>query len=663
MVEGTATSQLEQGLGLHRQGRLDEAAALYEMVLAADPRNADALHFLGLIAHQKGENEVAVDRIDQAIILDEARPTFHYNLGTALAALTRLDEAVDAFRRSAALDPSRDDTLYSLGTILGGISKFREAETALRQAVTLNAGNAVAWSGLSAALGGLRQYDEAEAAGRKALAIDPRLPEAHLNLGNALHSLGEMGDAEAAFRTAIDLNLDYAIAYNSLGKLLADVMALEEALDCFRRALEIDPTYRDAASNYLLYLLYDCTQSEESLYEAHLNNARTLWPYDKTRGGEGAFPDHDFDLVRRLRVGYVSADFRTHSCAYFLAPLFDGHDRTAVELFAYSNVIAPDGRTKSFQSSADCWRDISQLDDTAAAALIRNDRIDILVELSGHTRGNRLGVFARRPAPLQVSWLGYPATAGMVQIDCRLTDDHADPIGPADEFHCEELIRLPDGFHCYAPAPDAPEVSEPPVARTGQITFGSFNNFLKLSPACLDAWADILQAVPSSRLLLKSGALNFEKPRGRLHARFADRGIDPGRVQLHGWIPRDEQPLSLYGEVDIGLDTFPYNGTTTSFEALWMGVPLLTLVGERHAARVGSSILTHLGYGELVAHSVPDYVDRAVMLANDQARIAEYRRKLRPDLAKSAFCDGNRFASAVEKAYRDVWMEMCRKNT
>ncbi|MDA0241367.1 MAG: tetratricopeptide repeat protein [Proteobacteria bacterium] len=662
MAEQSPNASLDRGLALHRRGKLAEAAAIYESVLASDAGNADALHFLGLIAHQRGDHVGAVDLILQAIALDEARPTFHHNLGTAFMALARLEDAIGAFRRSAVLDPSRDDTHYNLGTALGMLGRYAEAEPMFREAVRLNPEHAAAWSGLGAACSGLRRHDEALSASRRAVTIDPRLPEAHLNLGNAQHALGDLECAENSLRAAIELKPDYAVAYNSLAKLLADVMAIDEALDCFRRAMEIDPLYRETASNYLLYQLYASSQSEADIFEAHRDRARRLWPSDPVSSGRDEFPAQDFEPERRLRIGYVSADFRTHSCAYFLEPLFEHHDRAAIELFAYANVENADERTQKFRESADHWRDISGLGDEDAAALVREDKIDILVELSGHTRGNRLGLFALRPAPIQISWLGYPATTGLDQIDYRLTDAFADPLGSADRYHTEKLIRLPDGFHCYAP-PDAPDVSEPPSLQTGEITFGSFNNFLKLSPECLDAWAAILDAVPSSRLLLKCGLLTFDKPKARLLDRFAARGIDPDRIALHGWIPRGEQPLALYRDVDIALDSFPYNGTTTSFETLWMGVPLVTISGDRHAARVGCSILTHLGYGELVAETVADYIALAAALAGDRERISSYRRQLRLRLAGSPFCDGPRFARSIEKILRNLWVDKCHENT
>lgn len=660
MVERAPNLQLERGLALHQQGKLAEASAIYEAVLASDAGNADALHFLGLIAHQHGDSDRAIELILKAIALDSARPTFHHNLGAAFMALARHEDAIEAFRRSAMLDPTRDDTHYNLGTSLGMLGRYAEAEPAFREAVTLNPENAVAWSGLGAAYGGLRRHDEAMSAARRAVTIDPGFPEAHLNLGNALHALGDLAGAEDSLRLAIELRPDYAVAYNSLAKVLADVMELQEALDCFRRAFEIDPLYSEAASNYLLYQLYDSSQSEADILTAHQVRARQLWPSDQASQGPGEYPAHDYEPYRRLRIGYVSADFRTHSCAYFLEPLFENYDRTAMEIFAYANVENADERTQRFRKTADHWRDISGLDDNAAAALVRKDKIDILVELSGHTRGNRLGLFALRPAPIQVSWLGYPATTGLNQIDYRITDAYADPPGAADDYHTENLIRLPDGFHCYAP-PEAPEVAEAPLVGAGKITFGSFNNFLKLSPECLDAWAAILDGVPSSRLLLKSGVLGYDKPKRRLLDRFASRGIDPDRIIIHGWIPRGEQPLALYHEVNIALDSFPYNGTTTSFEALWMGVPLVTISGDRHAARVGCSILTHLGYGELVAETVTEYIALAVALAGDPERISSYRNQLRSRLASSPLCDGAGFARSFEKILRNVWVDKCRE--
>jgi predicted O-linked N-acetylglucosamine transferase (SPINDLY family) len=338
----------------------------------------------------------------------------------------------------------------------------------------------------------------------------------------------------------------------------------------------------------------------------------------------------------------------------FLQPLFAAHDRAVVEVFAYSAVERPDVVTDWFRSHAEHWRNIRGLGHPAIAELIRSDGIDILVDLAGHTLNQPLEVFALQPAPVQVAWLGYPATTGLPQIGYRLTDDVADPPGDADRFHAEQLVRLAGGFHCYRAPDDAPPVSSLPASGNGFITFASFNNIAKVTPAVIATWAEVLRALPDSRLLLKGKLLAHEGARARIRGAFEQAGVSATRLELRNWMPRSDNPLAAYGKVDIALDTFPYNGTTTTFEALWMGVPVITLRGTRHAARVGASILSHLGHAGWIAEDPQHYVASAVELASDLPALASLRHALRATLAGSSLADAPGFAHRIETAYRNL---------
>jgi predicted O-linked N-acetylglucosamine transferase (SPINDLY family) len=359
-----------------------------------------------------------------------------------------------------------------------------------------------------------------------------------------------------------------------------------------------------------------------------------------------------------LHIGYVSPDFRAHSVAFFFEPLLEKHSKSSFRIFCYSDVMRPDFVTRRLQPLASVWRDVRHLSDKQLAAQIQADGIDILVDLAGHTAGNRMSVFTRRPAPVQVSWLGYPNTTGLSAMDYRLTDSWADPPGETESLHTETLVRLPGGFLCYDPHNDSVTES---VSRdeNGPITFGSFNNLAKVTPEVISVWSALLTQVPDARLLLKTKPLRDEAVREHVYSLFREQGIARDRVELTGWVPGRGDHLGLYSRVDIGLDTFPYNGTTTTCEALWMGVPVITLAGHVHAGRVGVGLLSQVGLTELIARDRADYVALAGQLAGDRDRLAALHGGLRTRVSASALCDARAFAGHVEAAYRNMWRAAC----
>jgi predicted O-linked N-acetylglucosamine transferase (SPINDLY family) len=642
--------RLEAGLALHRQGRLNDAAAIYGDVLAAEPGNADALHFLGLIANQRGDTARAADLIAQAVAAAPDRPTFRANLGMILLGAGHAAAAAQHLAKADELEPGSFETLCNLGAASGQSGRAEAAEAAYRKALASRPGAGIALSGLGAALNNQRRFAEAETAGRDAVAAAPDLAEARINLANALHGLGRVGDAVAVMEEAAARHAGDAPCHYNLGNLLLGAGRLAAGQACFERARAIDPRHRGAADNLLLGRLYDDAETEETIFAAHRDWGADFAHLARDGHGNGRDPE------RRLRVGFVSPDFRTHSCAYFVEPLFAAHDRGTVEIVAYADVPRPDEVTARLRGLADIWRDIAGCDDGALAGQIADDGADILIDLAGHSGRNRLGAFARRPAPVQVSWLGYPATSGLAAIGYRITDAIADP-ADADPWHTEKLVRLARGFHCYRPPADAPEIAGRPADRP--VIFGSFNNLLKVTDETARTWAEIVNAVPGARLLLKGRILESEAGRETVGGRFARAGLAPERLELHRWIARDDAPMALYHEVDIALDPFPYNGTTTTCEALWMGVPVVTLAGGRHAARVGASLLTHFGAPELIARDRADYVRRAVDLARDGARRAEFRATARRRFAASPLRDEAGFARAFEAALREAWRQWC----
>jgi protein O-GlcNAc transferase len=355
----------------------------------------------------------------------------------------------------------------------------------------------------------------------------------------------------------------------------------------------------------------------------------------------------------------VSCDFRRHSVFYFIEPLLAQHDRRQVEVFCYSDVLTADEQTERIKRAADVWRDVAPLDDAQLAERVREDRIDVLVDLMGHARGGRLLAFARRPAPVQMTYLGYPNTTGVDAIGYRLTDEWVDPTGAADGWHTEKLVRLAHGFLCYRPDPDAPDVSESPALRNGFVTFGSFNNLAKVSVATMRLWGRILRDVPGSRLLLKYRSLGDEPTCAIVRQRMAQADVPVDRVDMVGPEPDHRTHLASYARVDVALDPFPYNGATTTCEALWMGAGVVTLAGIVHAGRVGVSILTRAGLGELVATDENAYFGIATNLARDIDQLARMRRQMRDRVSGSPLRDEPALARDVEAAYRKMWMEWC----
>ncbi len=467
-------------------------------------------------------------------------------------------------------------------------------------------------------------------------------------------TLEKLDQAIHEYRLVDGYSTTYAYAQDGLGRALKKQGHMRASLAAYGRALAARPSFVDTHSNSIFACNYAADMTPMALLNAHRDWAHR----HASHLAASAIPvtgDGVRDATRRLHIGYVSADFCRHSVAYFIEALIAGRDGKQFRVTCYANVAHPDDLSERIRTAADSWRDIRRLDDEAVAELVRRDGIDILVDLSGHTAGNRLLVFARRPAPVQVSYLGYPNTTGLAQIDYRLTDELADPVGESDRLHSESLMRLATGFLCYSPATDAPPVSEAPVLTNGFITFASFNNVTKVNKSVVAAWAGILNDLPGSRLLLKSRQLADRGARRRLLDLFSHHGVEPRRLELLGGLLTRSEHLATYARVDIALDPFPYNGTTTTCEALWMGVPVVALAGQVHRSRVGASILHYSGLDELLAQDVDAYVHKALALAADVPALAPLRQNLRQRMASSTFMDADAAVRDLESAYRKMW--------
>jgi predicted O-linked N-acetylglucosamine transferase (SPINDLY family) len=565
------------------------------------------------------------------------------SLGNTLARQGKFTEAIAAYRQAICIDPNVAIFHCGLGDALIEQGNLDEAIVAYRQALRIDPKAAITHGSLGNALVVQGKLDEAVAAYRQAISIEPNVAKIHLALGSALARQFKLDEAVAAYRYAIDLEPNYAEAHRRLANGLVLQTKLDEALAAYCKAIAINPNFSQAFSSLLFYLHHSDKITNDQLFAAHRE-----WG---ERYGErvSVFTTHnvDRDPTRRLRIGYVSPDFLQHSVAYFVEPLLRGHDRQKVEIFCYSDVKRPDAVTTRLQGLAEHWLVTVGLSDQRLAERIWTDGIDILVDLTGHAASNRLLVFARRPAPVQVTWLGYPDTTGLKAIDYRLVDAVTDPVGEADAWASETLVRLEDGFLCYRGLKDGPEPAPPPCLKTGIVTFGSFNNVAKLSATTLDAWARLLRRIPQARLILKGRSFADASTRALFLARLGKRGVAADRIELVTWLPNVAEHLALYRQIDIALDPFPYNGTATTCEALWMGVPVVTLRGHRHAGQVGASLLTQIGLTDLIADSVDEYVEIAAALAGNSGRLDDLRRTLRPRMETAH--DEVAFARKIER--------------
>jgi len=544
-----------------------------------------------------------------------ADPTEAFNAASALHQAGRLDEAEAAFRAILATHPDHAPSLHMWGMIDYARGRLEEALEKVRQSI----------------------------------ALDPGRMTMMANYGTILRALGRLEESVEAYRRAYEIAPGNAELWSNVANVLKEQGRGAEARAAFAEAMRLDPHHASLHSNYLLLLNYDPAETPESLSAAHRAFGRI---FDRPAAALANLPDPE----RRLRVGFVSADFCVHSCAYFALPLMRNLDRRQFELVCYSTGRHNDAATRMFREVADQWRDLAWQPRDALAEAIRADGIDILIDLAGHTRGNGLTVFAARSAPVQVSWLGYPNTTGLASMDYRIVDPWSDPPGPGDALHSERLVRLHRCFLCYGSAADIPPV-EPRPDRP--VVFGSFNSANKINPGVAALWSRVIHAVPGSRLVLKAAQFTDAGTRARFATMFAAAGLPADRLTMHGWQSGTRRHLERYREIDIALDCFPYAGTTTTCEALFMGVPVVTLTGDRHAARVGVTLLRAAGLSTLIARDADDYVRIATALAADTAALGRLRLELRRRVQTSELCDARGFGAAMGSTLRGLWRQWC----
>lgn len=649
------TNLLEEALALHQSQQHNEAEIIYARVRRECPRDFDAWYLSGAMAFQRGGH---------------------------------LEEAVEFLQQARKINPESIDCRMFLGMALADLGHFAEAEPHLTRAVKKAAHRPEVWENLGRCQKAIGLAHEALKSMQKYAELQPNDPVAHELLGEAVAEVEGFEKAESHFRKVVELEPNMAIAWSNLGlSLLEKPGRIAEGMECLDMALQIDPFLVAASSARAiglqrLYKTEEALDLNNSILWMEPDNARVLsarnmllnYLPNQTRADVfeahkefgKLFAQDEFKVFfnsrepdKKIRIGFVSPDFRHHSVAFFLTPLLRHLDPNRIQVILYHCHHTEDSVSANLKNLASKWVNLNGLQDNAAETLIERDAPDVLIDLAGHSAMNRLPLLARGLAPVQISYLGYPNTTGLPAISHRLVDQFTDPLNEAEQYSTEKLIRFSSCAWIYEPVASAPTPSMPPA--TASVTFGSFNNFLKVTDETLSVWAKILEGVPNSKLLIKSVYMNDEEVRKSVFARLTEAKI-ADRVELLDFLPSTADHLALYNTIDVALDTFPYNGTTTTCEALWMGVPVVSLTGDRHASRVGLSLLTAVGHSEWAAESQEAYIEKAITLANDRALRSKIRESLREEMAASILCDHAGQAARFEAAIRQAWMEWCESS-
>jgi len=642
---------LQTGLRHHQAGQWDEAAKWYGRVRQAAPRHFDAAHLDGTRALQQSRFDEAERLLTLARRLDPKSPLCAMRLGMALHGLGRLAEAETNFRHALKLDPKLAETWFHWGQTLRRLGRLDEAALAFERAISLKSDYADAYDRLGALLAGLRGPPAAEPILRRATELNPQLVSAWCNLGIALIFLGRLSEALAALGRALALDPRFDHAHAARGLALAKCYRNEAAAEAYARSVDLNPQNAEAHSSRLLTLQYLGTLPRAALFAEHRRFAAAVEgnapARPRFRGGA--------DPGRKLRVGFLSPDLHRHSVAYFLEPLLAHLDRSQFEIWLYHDQAKHDEVSDRLQALAHGWKTTSGMPNDALESVLRADRLDLLIDLAGHTGMNRLPLYTRRLAPVQATYLGYPGTTGLRSMDYRLVDSVTDPKGDPVCDCSETLVRFAPTAWSYQPPPSAPEPGPAPASAGTSVTFGCFNNFAKITDETLAVWGRLLASVPNSRLVLKGQGLGVPAFQAELQRRIRGAGIPLDRIELLERTETIEAHLAAYGAIDVALDTFPYHGTTTTCEALWMGVPVVTRAGDRHASRVGASLLRAIDRPDWVAADWDAYLAIAAQLAAAAAQNASPRQELRDALRRSPLLDHPGQAARFGAALRQMW--------
>jgi protein O-GlcNAc transferase len=636
-----------------RQGRQDDAIEHFRRALASKPDYADAHNNLGNALQTQGKLSEAIEHFRRALASKPDYAEVHNNLGNALQAQGKLDAAAECYQKALAFKPDFAEAHSNLGSVFKKQGRLDEAILHCGRAIALTPGFAEGYCNMGNALRAQGRLSDAAGAYRQALAFQPDFAEAHNNLAILLTRQGRPGEAVSHCWQALAINPHLVEAHDNLGNALTDLGELDEAIENYRAALTLAPGGAFYYANMLFCMNYHPDLSAQEICRAYQEYdrqqclpLRSVWRAH----------DNDRDANRRLRVGYVSPDFRQHSVRLFLEPLLARHDKAEVEVYAYAELFTEDDMSRRYRSYADHWIPTKGMSDEALSERIRSDSIDILVELAGHTEDNRLLTFARKPAPISVSWLGYGYTTGLSAIDYYLTDEVCAPQG-CEALFAEKPWRVATPAYVYRPAAGMGEVGSLPALQRGYVTFGTLTRSVRINHRTIRVWSEILKAVPNSRLVIDSSNFREGTMQELMEARFAEHGIERERLSIGFHTP----PWDVLRGMDIGLDCFPHNSGTTLFETLYMGVPYITLAGRPSVGRLGGSILHGVGHPEWIATSEDDYIARAVELASDIPRLAGVRATLRGQMQACPLMDEAGFARKVEGAYRGMWKAWCEK--
>jgi protein O-GlcNAc transferase len=674
------------GSALMGLGRHADAERSFNEAIRLRPAYVEALNDLGNALRLQGKTARAIASYREALRLRADVGQIHQNLGTALAEEGMLADAEACLRESTRLQPARAEAFCDLALVKLKRNEAEQAAQIFKQALQVNPGLVAARVGLARCNAELGNLADAVTLCGEALRLDPKSHEALIALGAALQAQGKLDEAATRYRAALEfkpesadatyglaalcmvqgrhdeaaagfkatlrLQPSHVLAMNNLGNVFLALAKPKEAIGCFEAAQRIQPQFAGAYSNVLFALNFVTDVSAQDVSDAHRRWGEAhAQPLAGTRRFAGRA-----DPNKRLRIGYVSGDFRAHSVSLFIEPVLECHDRSNVEVFCYSDVVARDEVTARLEHLADRWVSLAGRSNDEMAARVREDGIDILVDLAGHTGANRLLAFARGPAPIQMTWLGYPNTSGMKAMDYRLTDAYTDPPGMTEHLYTETLVRMPDSLWCYRPDGNAADVNALPALNNGHVTFGSFNNFAKVTPWTRALWARLLATIPDSRLLIVGTP--HGRVRAEITAEFSMHGINPSRLEFAPRLSRQDF-FKHHHLVDIALDPYPFQGGTTTCETLWMGVPVISLAGKMFAARAGVSLLSNVGLPGLTAIDPDDYVAKATQLAGDKKSLASLRQELRQRMARSPLTNGPRFASNLEEKFRWMWHRWC----
>jgi predicted O-linked N-acetylglucosamine transferase (SPINDLY family) len=664
------TFQINLASALFGAGRVDEAIESYRRALAAKGDSAEAWSNLGSALVAKAQYAEAEQSARKALALRPDFPEAMVVLGSALLQQGKPDEAIAHYQEAISLSPNLPSAYDNLGLALTERRRLDEALAAFDRAAALNPNSPAIFTNRSKSLRAAGRPKDAQDSARRAIALNPQLAEAHVNLALASLDLGRLDESIDSARRAIDLRPDLATAHNVLANALKDTGQVSEAISEFDRSIQLRPGNPIDLSNKIYVMQFDpnCDMKMQLAEQQKWN--------ERFGGPSRRLPRVDRSTAERLKIGYVTPYFYRHSQAFFLVPLLENHDHTSFEIHCYSDSIHTDDITERIKRTADSWHPIASLSDAELAQKIRADKIDILIDLTMHMALNRAPMFAMKPAPIQACWLAYPGETGLDAIDYRITDPYLDPApsspspgSPGEgrggggtrtklemqitprKSHAEIPIHLPDTFWCYNPLCEEIDPLPPPSEKNGFITFGSLNNFCKVNEHVLRLWARVMKSVDRSRIIILC-------PEGRhresLLRVFESEGIARDRVELIKPQPRQAY-LELYRRIDIGLDTFPYNGHTTSLDSYWMGVPVITLVGQTVVGRAGLSQLNNLGLTDLIAATPDEFVQIATRLIHDPARLSQLRQSLRSRMKLSPLMDDKRFARNMETACREMW--------